>query len=270
MLRIISYNLLTGFQDRPERKAAALAWIAAKAPDVLALQEMNGYTPAKLAHEAQQWGHSFSLLLKTEGYAPALSSRLPFEHVARVLEGFQHGLLSACNGALEIFVLHLSVLGWEKRLQEAAQVIVRAKRAVQDGRQALILGDFNALSALDAQYYDSEPGVLESQRACDRKFGWSGTRNGELDFGVMESFAAAGFVDIVAQKTSAVRKRLTYPTPLLEAEPESGSHLRRGVRLDYVLASPQLAERCVRANVENDGVTSMLSDHYPVVAEFDI
>jgi exodeoxyribonuclease III len=270
MLRIVTYNLLVGFQDRSERKPQALEWIAATKPDVFAMQEMNEYTPERLSQEALQWGHAHSLLLKTDGYSPALSSRTPIENPTRFLNGYSHGVLYVRTRGIDIFVLHLTVRGWAQRLSEAAQVITHAKKSMEAGRHTIILGDFNALSPLDAAYYASQPGVREYQRLCDRQHGWSATNNGELDFSVMESFAAAEFVDVVAQRTQSPNKRLTYPTPLLEADPKSGSHLLRGARLDYILVSPGLAERCVRADVINDEATSFQSDHYPVLAEFEV
>jgi exonuclease III len=167
-------------------------------------------------------------------------------------------------------VLHLTVKGWRERLLEAARIIAQAKASMLAGRHTLVLGDFNALSPLDRAYYAEHPGVQDYQRLCDRERGWAGTNDGELDFSVMESFAAAGLVDLVAQRTQAARPFLSYPTPLLEADPSSGSHLGRGMRIDYILASPKLAERCSFAGVINDDATSLQSDHYPVMAEFDI
>ena len=42
------------------------------------------------------------------------------------------------------------------------------------------------------------------------------------------------------------------------------------VRIDYILASPALALTCKKAKVFNGEDTHLLSDHYPVMAEFEI
>jgi exodeoxyribonuclease III len=270
MLRVVCYNLLEGFQNRPERKRQTLSWIADRKPDVLALQELNGYTPEHLAQEAREWGHSDSVLLKLEGYPCGLTSNKLMQDPQRLVQGFQKGVVYARTHNIDVFVVHHSVAGWEARLSEAALIIARAKAAMQAGRHTLVLGDFNALSRLDQDWYAANPGVREYQWACDQKFGWRGTRNGELDYSVMESYSAAGLADVVAQRTQGPRDRLSYPTLLLEADAASGNHLGRSARLDYILASPELAERCRHASVERTDGTAMQSDHYPLLAEFDI
>ena len=42
------------------------------------------------------------------------------------------------------------------------------------------------------------------------------------------------------------------------------------VRIDYILASPALAKYCREATIFNQKETHMLSDHYPILAEFII
>ena len=40
------------------------------------------------------------------------------------------------------------------------------------------------------------------------------------------------------------------------------------MRLDYILASPSVADRCVASNIDINQNTDEISDHYPVVAQF--
>ncbi len=270
MLRILSYNLLVGFQTHPERKSAALAWIAAQKPDILALQEMNGYTPDQLARESVQWDHAHSVLAKIEGYAPALTSRAPFDSVERIHDGLRMGLIVARTANLDVYALHLNACSWAERHREATRILARAQESIRAGRHTVVLGDFNALSTFDADYDSNHPTIREYLRQYDREYGWSNIHDGELDFSVMELFAAAGLVDVIAQRTPESAARMSYPTPMLEADPTSGDHLPRSMRLDYVLATPELAERCRRAGVVRDEATSMQSDHYPVFADFEL
>ena len=41
-------------------------------------------------------------------------------------------------------------------------------------------------------------------------------------------------------------------------------------RIDFIMASRELAKKCVNSSVHNDKETGLLSDHYPVVAEFKL
>ena len=66
-LKLLSYNVWYGFTKKPERKANYLKFMQAQAPDVVSLQELNHYTPEKLAADARAWGHPYSVLLKENG-----------------------------------------------------------------------------------------------------------------------------------------------------------------------------------------------------------
>lgn len=271
--RVLSYNLLEGFRSHPERKAAALNWIAQLNPDVAALQEMNGYSAKSLAEEALQWHHSHALLLKPDGYPTALTSRASISHIYSAQEGFQHGLLKARVAGIDFFVVHLSPWSADERRREAALIVARVQESLRTGQPTLVLGDFNALSPADAGYYAKHSDVRDFLSRMDGPhpsgFVCANTVGGELDFSVLESFGAAGLVDLVARKTKSARERLSFPTPLIEAA-STDDYLRRSMRLDYILASPDLARRCHSAKIVNDESTARLSDHYPVVAEFEL
>ena len=77
-LTIMSYNVLYGF-DKGKGLDAGARWIAKQRPDVLALQELNGFTPAKLAEAARRWGHEHAVILKEDGFPVGLTSRFPIE-----------------------------------------------------------------------------------------------------------------------------------------------------------------------------------------------
>ena len=273
MMRVASYNLLEGFRNRPTRKAAALEWIAQLRPDVLAMQEMNGYQATILQSEALDWGHPYSLLLKPDGYATALSSRAPIEHHHCTLEGFHHGLLQGRTAGIDFYVVHLSPWSAAERQRECALILPRVIESFKAGRHTLVLGDFNALSPADAQYYASSSDVRAFLRKMegDHPSGIScvNTLQGELDFSVLQAFESAEMVDVVALKTPSARDRLSFPTPLIESD-STDDYIRRSMRLDYILASPDLASRCSYAAIVINETTAMLSDHYPAVAEFDL
>ena len=63
-LKLLSYNVWYGFNEKAERKDDWLKFMIDQAPDIVSLQELNDYTPEKLAGDARKWGHSHSVLLK--------------------------------------------------------------------------------------------------------------------------------------------------------------------------------------------------------------
>src|SRR6056297_2635134 len=77
-LKVITHNVWYGFTKKGQpRHDQWLQWMAAQQPDVVALQELNGYTAEKLATDANSWGHSHSVLLKEEGFPTGITSRYP-------------------------------------------------------------------------------------------------------------------------------------------------------------------------------------------------
>lgn len=86
-LKVITYNIWNGFDwgKDDERRIALGSWLAAQNPDVVALQELCGYTDDKLQQDALQWGHQYSILLKTTGYPVGLASNRPIELVEKLL-----------------------------------------------------------------------------------------------------------------------------------------------------------------------------------------
>ncbi|MBT5396148.1 MAG: hypothetical protein HOJ63_06470, partial [Flavobacteriaceae bacterium] len=64
----------------------------------------------------------------------------------------------------------------------------------------------------------------------------------------------------------------TFPTPALidKYNYTPQTIVQNRVRIDYILASPALAKYCIEAKIFNQKETDMLSDHYPILAEFSI
>ena len=66
-------------------------------------------------------------------------------------------------------------------------------------------------------------------------------------------------------------QRGSFPGQVLaEVNDESqASLISRMQRIDYIMVSPALSLRCVDAKVCNGEDNYYLSDHYPVIAEFE-
>ena len=80
-LKIISYNIWNGF-DRAkdiDRKKNMGDWVVLQNPDVVVLQELNGYTKEKLLQDAKKWGHNYAEIVKITGYPVGITSNKPIE-----------------------------------------------------------------------------------------------------------------------------------------------------------------------------------------------
>ena len=76
--RIITWNVYEGMKlDTTQHKTAFAKWITGKDPDVMAFQEMNRFTPASLDKFARSYGHTYSVLLKENGFPVAITSKYP-------------------------------------------------------------------------------------------------------------------------------------------------------------------------------------------------
>ncbi|MGV2335918.1 MAG UNVERIFIED_CONTAM: hypothetical protein LVR18_17975 [Planctomycetaceae bacterium] len=93
-LRLVTHNVYYGFTKRGEpRYGEWKRWMAAQAPDIVSLQELNAYTSEKLSADAASWGHAHSVLLKPDGFSTGITSRYPISDVRLLRDGFHHGLL---------------------------------------------------------------------------------------------------------------------------------------------------------------------------------
>ncbi|MGD9329255.1 MAG: hypothetical protein PVH48_09840, partial [Cyclobacteriaceae bacterium] len=105
--RLMTYNVWYGFTQVPERKDQWIKWMQEQNADVVSLQELNEYTPEKLAEDASKWGHQYTELLKTDGFPTGVTSRYPIEDVQRIFEGFHHGLLRVKIEDMYFYIIHL-------------------------------------------------------------------------------------------------------------------------------------------------------------------
>ena len=261
-LRLISYNVWYGFSKVPDRKPAYLKWMKAQAPDVVSLQELNGYTEEKLAKDASAWGHSHSVLLKTKGFPTGITSREPIEDVQRTFDAFHHGLIRVRISGVYYYVIHLHPSNWETRNRET-QLILKDIATLPKGAEVILAGDFNTFSSDDAKCY--QHGKLEpffSKR--DEKYGEKNLRDGKLDFSVIEHFKETGLVDLENSKRLAdFVFNGSFPTKIEKAGDHGSAR-----RLDYVFATSDIAKRTTRAETIATDATWVLSDHLPVIVEF--
>ena len=260
--RVVTWNVLRGFLDRT-RTEPAQRWLRAQSPDVVALQEVNGFTASELAALSAGWGHPHAVMAKEHGYPVALTSRTPIEVVERRLEGMHHGYLHARTAGLDVVVVHLHPGSWEFRRREVAVLAPKIRRLVDAGRAVVVLGDFNAHHPLDCAHLDGQAPLL-ARRAKGQNL--IGERT--FDYGVLARFAAAGVVDAAYHALGEPAARSgTFPTRLLEHARDAALQAGFLERIDFVLLSSQALARLQRVDLPRGAPLDEVSDHYPVVVD---
>lgn len=261
-LRVLAYNVWYGFTKVPDRKPLWLEWMKAQEADVVLLQELNQYTPEKLSEDAKSWNHPHTVLLKEKGFPTGITSRYPLEDVQKTLEGFHHGLIRAKIQGIYYYCIHLHPSNWEVRTREIKLIVKDIKR-LPEGADIILAGDFNTFSPHDKEFYSH--GLLEPFFAkLDERDKALNLRNGQLDYSVLQTLMDAGFTDLEALlRTEDYTFTGSFPT-LIEKQGEHGD-LRR---LDYVFTNSKLTRQVRRASVVADKTTQILSDHLPVIVDF--
>lgn len=270
-LKIITYNIWNGFDWGKDnaRHDRFLQWVKDQSPDVMALQELCGYTEEKLKEDASSWGHPYSVLLKTKGYPVGITSSKPIALKEKLLEGLWHGMLHVKTHDINFFVVHLSPADYAFRMRETAIITERVQAVKEEAY--IILGDFNAVSPMDADLNLVKSSLLNRYRQGDaRNEKYNNLRDGEWDYGVMSGFLALPAID-VCHRLIPSPERYSFPVPILIGQYyDDIDHIKRSRhRIDYIMVSPELAQKCVKAEIFHNERTDDLSDHYPVSVSFE-
>lgn len=273
-LKVISYNIWNGFEFGKDsvRKENLINWMKGRSPDVVALQELCAYSDKKLEADANSWGHKHSVLLKKRGYSVGLTSKFPIEVKEKIFEGMHHGALHCQTKGIEIFVVHLSPFKWEVRNAEVDTLLKRISKEITLGKKVLVCGDFNALSPIDTDWYTPNTELLQKKRESDEQHKHvKNLQQGAFSFTAMSKFYGAGLFDVCAKYTEPGVDRISCPTQVFAKNAEDKKRLiRNGTRIDYILSSYNLIEKCTEATIHNGEETYLLSDHYPVEVVFQL
>lgn len=250
MVKIASYNLWNGADETYFR---LIDFVKEQHFDVLCLQEINGWQDkdfARLKDFADRAGYTdYQYGNSNSEYKLATLSMLPVVSQTVHEEGFWHCVVETHvrfgDTELAIFNLHLDPWKEEPRLREIEKLLGK----VDLNKPTILTGDFNSLSRQDN--YPSEF-LQELQRRGIYKYGQT-----ELDFGVTDRLAAAGFVDVAAQSSHF---DITVPSPY-STDPEH----EVPARIDYMFVSNGLVPMVRDFAVIKNEATDKISDHYPVV-----
>lgn len=264
-LTVLTYNTLFAGRDGADtgRAEQQVGIIRAAAPDVFLMQEARGFDAngSALLHalEARIGMRGFLALAPRTGQHVAIFIRPWLVPVSFDADNanFHHALARLTvrlpdGTTLVLMSTHLCPNGAVVRQREAAYVAVQAAPDVR----LLLTGDFNSASP-----HDAEPGGFDALPAHHRTR-YLAEDLQTADRTVLAGLEAAGWVDICHRLGGNALP--TVPTAGF-----SGTEFAT-MRCDYILATPALAAGAERYEVIGGADADSASDHYPVLARFDL
>jgi exodeoxyribonuclease III len=274
-LKVLTYNIWNGFDWGKDtlRRSKLQGWMKEQQPSVVALQELCAYTPEKLEEDAKAWGHNYSVLLKTSGYSVGLTSEFPIQAKEKIRDGMHHGALHCQTAKIDFLVVHLHPGSIKIRREETEILLRKLEKIRNENTRYIVLGDFNAHSPFDGHLYDPDGYFMNRLRKSNEGKGINGNIfMNDIDYSVLSSFLAFPLYDVVRTKTNGINERGSFPGRVLgplnnETTEQLVSRLER---IDYILVSPAMKEKCIDAKVNNGEGNWFFSDHYPVQAKFII
>ncbi|MBV8253272.1 MAG: endonuclease/exonuclease/phosphatase family protein [Chitinophaga sp.] len=255
-LRVISYNILEGMTtDTTKGKKVFVEWIKQFNPDIMALQECNGFTQKSLEDLAATWGHPYAVIVKENGYPTGITSRYPITGIQKVNENMTHGFIMANINGYNVVVLHLNPHKYRKRNEEIATILTNMERK-NEKNNWIIMGDFNSNTPLDKHRLDSNK--IKSWQANGLKTNPNidNLVNGNMiDYAVQQRMLDAGFTDAL------------YETDKQQKAATGKDTIRTTTRIDYIYLSKDLAKKLMTCHFIYDDFTAKYSDHQPVYME---
>lgn len=265
-LKLISYNVYWGMrQDSTENKSKFAEWIKTQDPDILALQEMNGFTQRKLQEFAESYGHPYAILVKEPepdgsiSFPVAITSKYPIINVQRVVDNMIHGLIIAEIEGKHFMVTHFHPFSAVRRGCEI-DIMLATAQSKSPQNKWLIMGDLNSVSPLDKEEYNNGLVLNHIREDMKKKPHNQNLINNELDYSVQQKLLDAGFVDTF--KFFHPRFEASAPTKLFYDQSKFP------LRYDYLYVSGNMKNDLVKCEIIKDAFTDIYSDHYPVLLIF--
>ena len=235
-----------------------MEWLDAHSPDVLVLQEIKQVTEAFPAEDLASLGYeAIANGQKTYNGVAVVSKKTPVEPVLEFpsFDDPQRRVLASTVGGVRVINLYVpngSEVGSDKydyKLRWLATLRDFLEEELTRHADLVVLGDFNIAPA-DEDVYDPEKwgeGILCSPREREA------LRN-VLDLGLTDVF-----------------RKFEQPDKTYSWWDYRAAGFRRnaGLRIDLILSSPSMTERCIASYVDKEPrAWERPSDHAPVVAEF--
>jgi exodeoxyribonuclease-3 len=236
-----------------------MEWLDAHAPDVLVLQEIKQVTEAFPAEDLASLGYeAIANGQKTYNGVAVISKTTPVEPVLEfpAFDDPQRRVLASTVGDVRVINLYVpngSEVGSDKydyKLRWLATLRDFLEEELARHENVVVLGDFN-IAPSDEDVYDPEKwgeGILCSPRERE----------------ALHNLLELGLTDVF-RKFEQPEK--TYSWWDYRA---AGFRRNAGLRIDLILSSPSMTERCSASYVDKEPrAWERPSDHAPVIAEFE-
>jgi len=254
VFKVLSCNTLKGFNNDAARMAAFQNWVKERKPDVVAFQEMNGFTQKKLMSFANRAGFPYAVLQKERGFPVALISKYPITGTKKVTKGMWHGMLYGKILDYHFFVTHLSPNTYQQRIADV-DTLLKYIGNIPKTEKILLMGDFNNMSPQDKKYYDNEAKMKLVRASEMNNPDIRILKNGEIEFTAIRNIINAGFYDSWKLFNKGYEK--SAPTKVKKHH--------NYTRIDYIWVNKTLKRECLNATIVKDDFTDYMSDHYPVL-----
>ena len=260
LMKIISYNILEGMKDdTTAHKQVFAAWVRQQDPDILALQETNGFTQESLQALAESYGHPYAILCKEPGYPPAITSKYPIVNVRRVTDNMTHGFVMADIGGYHVISIHLNPHSRAKRMKEA-EILLHTLATQDDPTKWIIMGDFNSFSPYDSLHYaDGQYARLQIQRRVKSPH-LQNLDNDRADFSVQSRILESGLVDV----SHLMHKDYQSTFPTVRYTGKNSLHHR----YDYIFVSKDLKGKVRDQQILRDEFTDRVMSR--IVSQYQI
>ncbi|TKC64998.1 endonuclease/exonuclease/phosphatase family protein [Pedobacter hiemivivus] len=250
--KVLSYNVYEGFSGDAVKKQGFKKWIDTMKPDVIALQEMKGFTKAGLQNFAVEMGYNYTLMWHEAGLPVALVSKYPITEIKTVPSNLH--LIQAKVLDYNFFVIHLSPLTYDIRKAEM-EIILARTQVIPKTEKILMMGDFNNMSPQDASFYNTTA-KMDLIRASELSNpGTKILNNGQIDYTTIQNIMDEGFYDTWKIFRSNYEK--SAPTKLR-------TH-NNFTRIDYIFMNKAILNHYKDSYLVKDVYTDYMSDHYPMV-----
>jgi len=248
-----------------QRLDGLVAWLTARQPDIVCLQETKCVDEAFPREPLEGLGYNIAVHGQKTFNGVAILSKLPFDEVTARLPGdaeddharFLEALVSTKSGVLRVASIYLPngnppntdkyefKLRWMERLHDYAQHRLALEEPL------VLAGDYNIIP--------EEADVYEPAAWVDDALFKPQTR------ARFRALAHLGLTDAVRAVTDAGGLYSFW-------DYQAGAWQRnRGLRIDHMLLSPQAADRLLSVAIDKHvRGWERPSDHVPVVAELDL
>lgn len=235
-----------------------LQWLAAAQPDILAVQETKTVDAQFPVEELAAAGYSAVFAGQKTYNGVAILSKTPATDVVTDIPNFddpQRRILAATVDGVRVvnlYVVNGAEVGSDKyayKLDWLANVTAWLQQQAAAYPQLVVLGDFN-IAPEDRDVHD--PAAWAGQVLCS-----------DAERAALQSIQSLGLQDTFRLFTQADKSFSWWDYRA------GGFRRNHGLRIDLILASQALAERCQACVIDREPRTwEKPSDHTPVIAEF--